>query len=133
MWLIDTNTLQLQFFLNTDDVKYAILSHRWQEDEVTLDEFRDQTPEIRAKKGYDKIAMCCRRARLIDGLSWAWVDTCCIDKRSSAELQEAINSMFNWYQAAHVCYVYLCDIHELMPPSIPFFECVRHSEWFTRA
>jgi hypothetical protein len=33
-----------------------------------------------------------------------------IDKTSSAELSEAINSMFRWYQEAEVCYAYLADV-----------------------
>lgn len=38
------------------------------------------------------------------------IDTCCIDKRSSAELSEAINSMYKWYQGAKVCYAFLSEI-----------------------
>lgn len=33
-----------------------------------------------------------------------------IDKESSAELSEAINSMYRWYADATVCYVYLADV-----------------------
>jgi hypothetical protein len=43
-------------------------------------------------------------------VSWVWVDTCCINKSSSSELQEAINSMFSWYKSAPECYVYLEDV-----------------------
>jgi hypothetical protein len=39
-----------------------------------------------------------------------WIDTCCIDKTSSAELSEAINSMFKWYGDAEICYAYLSDV-----------------------
>lgn len=39
-----------------------------------------------------------------------WIDTCCIDKRSSAELSEAINSMYRWYSRAEICYAYLADV-----------------------
>jgi hypothetical protein len=45
-----------------------------------------------------------------DGLEYVWVDTCCIDKSSSAELTQAINSMFAWYQRANICLVYLSDV-----------------------
>ena len=51
----------------------------------------------------------CKQAKL-DGYEWVWVDTCCIDKRSSAELSEAINSMYWWYANAKICYTYLHDI-----------------------
>ena len=43
-------------------------------------------------------------------VQWVWVDTCCIDKRSSAELSEAINSMWKWYENAEYCMAYLADI-----------------------
>jgi hypothetical protein len=34
-----------------------------------------------------------------------WIDSCCIDKTSSSELSEAINSMFNWYRNSQVWWV----------------------------
>jgi hypothetical protein len=37
-------------------------------------------------------------------------DLCCIDKKSSTELSEAINSMYRWYQKASECYAYLNDV-----------------------
>ncbi|KAF2011336.1 HET-domain-containing protein [Aaosphaeria arxii CBS 175.79] len=70
---------------------YAILSHTWGAD------------------GIKKIQFCGEEAAK-DGLGYFWVDTCCIDKSSSAELQEAINSMFQWYAKATQCYVYLEDV-----------------------
>ena len=73
--------------------------------------------------GYSKITGCCRQARL-DGWEYAWVDSCCIDKSSSAELSEAINSMFKWYQDAQVCYAYLSDVEERSE--------FAKSQWFTR-
>jgi hypothetical protein len=63
----------------------------------------------RKKKGFAKIEQCCRQA-LGDGFDWAWVDTCCIDKTSSAELSETINSMFKWYERALKCYAFLSDV-----------------------
>jgi hypothetical protein len=41
---------------------------------------------------------------------YVWIDTCCIDKTSSAELSEAINSMFRWYRKSKVCFAYLEDV-----------------------
>lgn len=52
-------------------------------------------PQVKAKKGYEKIRKCCEIA-VSDGFEYAWVDTCCIDKTSSSELSEAINSMWAW-------------------------------------
>src|SRR6266542_3534445 len=89
--------------------EYAILSHTWGEDgkEVTYRDLIDGTGMN--KDGYEKIRFCGERARR-DGLQYFWVDTCCIDKSSSAELQESINSMFRWYHEAAKCYVYLSDV-----------------------
>ena len=70
---------------------------------------RKRTPELQQCKGYRKIKRFCKRAKA-DGHEWGWVDTCCIDTRSSAELSEAINSMYAWYEAAKKCYVYLFDV-----------------------
>lgn len=63
----------------------------------------------RSKKGFDRIRFCGEQARH-DGWQYFSVDTCCIDKSNAAELQEAINSMFRWYQNAVKCYVYLSDV-----------------------
>ncbi|GAP89462.1 putative het domain-containing protein [Rosellinia necatrix] len=110
--------------------KYAILSHRWEErGEIT---FRDlgnlDDPQLRTS--YEKIDGCCRQAKA-DGLAWVWIDTCCINKDSSAELSEAINSMFRWYEDAEVCYVYLSDVPSGEIPWLPD-SSFRKSLWFTR-
>jgi hypothetical protein len=60
-------------------------------------------------KGFSKIKGCCETAAQ-GGWEYAWVDSCCINKRSSGKLSEAINSMFEWYSNAEVCYVYLSDV-----------------------
>jgi hypothetical protein len=94
-----------QFF---DDIpRYAILSHTWGPEEVTFEDLKKGNRVTKA--GFDKIRFCGEQARH-DGLQYFWVDTCCIDKSSSAELTEAINSMFRWYQNAVKCYVYLSDV-----------------------
>ena len=87
MWLLDTTTITLTQ-QNDDDVRYAILSHRWGSDEEEVSFADIQKPKflLRRKKGYEKIKRCCAQA-LNDGYKYAWVDTCCIDKSSSAELQ----------------------------------------------
>ena len=111
---------------------YAILSHRWGEDseEVTFGDINDRTSK--SKAGYHKIRFCAQQAAC-DNLPYFWVDTCCIDKTSSSELQEAINSMFSWYRKADKCYVYLRDV----PPAGERYEnhwehYFRRSEWFKR-
>lgn len=89
---------------------YAILSHTWgqgEDDEVILQEIIEN--KGKEKPGYQKILFCGQQARR-DGLDYFWVDTCCIDKSNSSELNEAINSMFRWYKNAQQCYVYLADV-----------------------
>ncbi|KAJ9606759.1 hypothetical protein H2200_008768 [Cladophialophora chaetospira] len=117
MWLLDTTTLELREFLATPP-PYAILSHTWADEEVTFQELKDisfqnfGSLEAKRKAGYEKVKRFCAQAKS-DGLAYAWADTCCIDKRSSAELSEAINSMYRWYSEAHLCYAYLSDVSTL--------------------
>ncbi|KAG4431030.1 hypothetical protein IFR05_013488 [Cadophora sp. M221] len=109
MRLLDTTTLELCEFFGSDIPYYAILSHRWEDDEVT---FQDLISGLGpSRKGYLKVQGCCRKAAR-DGWRYAWVDSCCIDKSSSAELSEAINSMFQWYRDSQVCYAFLSDVPE---------------------
>lgn len=109
MWLINTDTLRLEHVLSPDGHPYAILSHTWEDDEVTFQDMADpDTALCQSKKGFSKIKHTCLRASL-RGLRYAWVDTCCINKESSAELTEAINSMFAWYKKADICFAYLSD------------------------
>jgi hypothetical protein len=148
MRLINTTTLVLQESFDADVPEYAILSHTWGSEEVTYQDWvyvtrqnparwgwvylEDEIRKIKATMGYAKITDACKQARK-DGLDWVWVDTNCIDKANSAELSEAINSMFNWYSKASLCYVFLADVS---PSSIE--ECMesnsvfRNSRWFKR-
>lgn len=107
MRLINTETLKLESLYEEPFPKYAILSHRWEEEEVFFQEF--EAGAGTQKKGYRKILNFCELARQND-IQWAWVDTCGIDKTSSAELSEAINSMYKWYQDSAVCIAYLFDV-----------------------
>ncbi|KAI6001727.1 hypothetical protein EDC04DRAFT_3147143, partial [Pisolithus marmoratus] len=91
--------------LDDETTSYAILSHRWGV-EVTYKEMIGfmkmeewKRDEVRKRYGYQKIIKSCEQAKE-DGYQWLWIDTCCIDKRSSAELSEAINAMYRWYQNA---------------------------------
>lgn len=121
MRLINTQTLDLEEYYGSSIPQYAILSHTWGDDEVTYRHWSD--PELRkAHLGYNKIIMACDYA-LAQGHKHLWVDTNCIDKSSSAELTEAINSMFPWYAESAVCYAYLEDV-----PNVEFSK----SRWWTR-
>lgn len=108
MRLINTTTLQLKFFANNEPI-YAILSHTWGEEEVLFQDMENGLERASKLKGFAKIRDCCRQA-VRDGYEWAWVDTCCIDKTSSSELSEAINSMYKWYKYSAVCYVWMADV-----------------------
>jgi hypothetical protein len=131
MRLLNVHTRQLREFHDTPP-SYAILSHRWTEDEVAYSDAQDLA-KASQKKGFGKIKFICEQAQK-DGLGWVWVDTCCIDKSSSAELTEALNSMFRWYEDAAVCYAYLDDVKNDLgePFETSALEHLRRSEYFKR-
>ncbi|KAI3316691.1 HET-domain-containing protein [Xylariaceae sp. AK1471] len=106
MRLLNCKSLAFEEFVQ-DIPRYAILSHTWGDEEVSSDDMKSGTAASRLK-GYEKISATCRIAQE-QGIDYAWIDTCCIDKSSSAELSEAINSMFAWYRDAAVCYAWLYD------------------------
>jgi len=94
MRLIHATSLKFQEFNESDLPEYAILSHTWETgEEISFQDMR--SPYVPTRKGYAKIQETCRLA-LESNIKFVWVDTCCIDKTSSAELSESINSMFQW-------------------------------------
>src|SRR4051812_9629963 len=106
MHLLNALTHKLEEFY--DDIpSYAILSHRWGTDEISFHDL--EKDGVRDRPGYAKIEMICKTAAEA-GISYAWIDTCCINKTDSAELSESINSMYRLYQDATVCYAYLADV-----------------------
>jgi hypothetical protein len=138
-----------------------ILSHTWEDEEITYEEHEawlklragDSSVAEPDKAGFRKIKEFCRvcredysqvafeAAELGDiepgdfepgELQWAWIDTCCIDKRSSAELSEAINSMYSWYKNAMCCIAFLSDVESGIGSELTPFDCLAHSRWFTR-
>lgn len=102
-----------------DAPPYAILSHRWEGTEVTYQDLPKISSEINSKivvepakaKSWQKIQNC-RRVALEMDFSYVWIDTCCINKASSAELSEAINSMYFWYEQSGICIAYLSDVEK---------------------
>lgn len=145
MRLVNVTTGLLEEFTGSTIPPYAAVSHRWGNDEVLFQDFEKRRPIIEPPYGWTKILQAGRIAQE-RGLQYVWLDTCCIDKNSSAELSEAINSMFSWYQNAQECYAFLVDVPSL--PSIPTSEEAqgaltgiqpfepdrfRCSVWFTRA
>lgn len=153
MRLINTKTLQIEEFTGQKVPRYAILSHTWGNEELTFQDWlyaQNQSPprwgwtqipeeiqRLKSKEGYDKVVKACERARQHNpACQWLWADTVCIDKISSAELSEAINSMFGWYRRAEVCYAFLADVPPMSDEELskcsqrtsPF----RQSRWFRR-
>ncbi|KAI0198089.1 heterokaryon incompatibility protein-domain-containing protein [Astrocystis sublimbata] len=130
MRLLNVHSFEIEEFY--DPPEYAILSHTWDKVEVTLQQWQSSPTDVR--RAYQKAAGSARLAAQ-DGFAYVWIDTICIDKTSSAELQEAINSMFSWYEDAGVCYAYLSDVH-FVPGSIDanlnLVDAIRRSKWFTR-
>ncbi|KAK1755848.1 heterokaryon incompatibility protein-domain-containing protein [Echria macrotheca] len=108
MRLLNIKTRELEPFFGKPAPPYAVLSHTWgrDEDELSFDDARDGRWDKAGSKA--KFDGCAAQA-LKDGLVYIWIDTCCIDKTNSVELNEAINSMFRWYEEARVCYVYLAE------------------------
>ncbi|KAL2170614.1 hypothetical protein VTG60DRAFT_4627 [Thermothelomyces hinnuleus] len=126
MRLINTRTLHLEEFPRQDVPEYAILSHTWEKEEVLFSDMADLS-RAREKAGFAKIQGACRMAAA-HGHDYIWIDTCCIDKSSSAEVSsEAINSMYRWYERSEVCYAYLCDVKDPKDESQ-----LVSSRWFTR-
>lgn len=138
------NTQTGQFVLMGDPrtARYAILSHTWRSSghgeeqsyadvrklqaAAALEDLRNSPegassniernsffshPELSSK-----ISGICKVARDA-GYELIWIDSCCIDTASSAELSEAINSMYEWYSRADICYVYLTDVPDGEDPA----------------
>ncbi|KAF5308971.1 hypothetical protein D9758_018489 [Tetrapyrgos nigripes] len=128
MRLLNTKTFKLAEFY-ADIPPYAILSHTWEKEEVTFQDIQN-LETARLKAGYAKVWNACARARRYD-FDWIWIDSCCINKESSAELSEAINSMYQYYEDAAVCYVYLGDVSAKYHPRNPK-SSFKDSRWFKR-
>ena len=73
--------------------------------------------------GYEKLRHFCDKAKAY-GCEYVWSDTCCINKESSSELEEAIRSMYRWYRDAFVCIVYLAKSSSVKD--------LAREPWFTR-
>ncbi|KAK6074548.1 het domain-containing protein [Seiridium cupressi] len=134
MRLLNTHQLEMKEYTGSNVPPYAIVSHTWVEGlEISLQEFAALNELSKAKAGFSKIRGACKIAAQ-DGIDWIWIDTVCIDKASSAELTEAINSMYTWYKNSKICYAYLADVpdFDLKLRSRDSLEHFRTSLWFQR-
>lgn len=116
--------------------RFAILSHTWERGELSYGDLQGQNDlfklnvcqqddhhEVGQERSFEKLHNFCRVAEEY-GTEFAWVDTVCIDKSSSAELDESVRSMFSWYRDAAICIAYLSETNDLRD--------LVHDRWFTR-
>jgi hypothetical protein len=133
MRLVNTRTLELVTFSPQETPEYVILSHRWGLEEVT---FKDMTiypssdinSPTRKLKGFLKIEGACKTAASAN-YEWIWIDSCCIDKESSMDVDRSVKSMWNIYKDSDICFVYLADVPNYVAGCGPSF---KESNWFTR-
>ncbi|KAG8829132.1 hypothetical protein FRC17_007081 [Serendipita sp. 399] len=117
-----------------EELRYSILSHRWGDGEVVFHHFQtlhQQVVGMPNPPGFkDKLLMlrnyvpsaseAASESSLVKlahflkvsaekQCKFAWMDTICINKESSTELDESIRSMFAWYRDSHICIVYLSE------------------------
>jgi hypothetical protein len=136
MWLLNTSSAEIHWFHLENFLKeheYAILSHVWGKTEDTFQDIRKLAKlpaTIRWFCASPKVRNCCKYAKRL-GFRWIWIDSCCIDKSSSAELSEAINSMYQWYSKAELCIAFLEDVPRGEDPRKQHSHFSR-SKWFTR-
>ena len=128
MRLLNVSSLSLEDFPPNGIPSYAILSHTWGTDEVTAADIHH--PIGKSKPSWGKILSTCEQAKA-DHLQYVWIDTCCIDKFSSAELSETLNSIYLWYEKAAICYAYLVDVPKADNPRIRG-SAFERSRWFSR-
>ncbi|KAF9472969.1 hypothetical protein BDN70DRAFT_867877 [Pholiota conissans] len=116
----------LVYYFVKDIGQYAILSHTWLREapgEITYSDWHDQHFD-ESSPGYQKLVNFCKLAWLKHGLTLGWMDTVCINKESSSELDESIRSMFKWYDRSKVCIAYLAESQ--------FIPDIHRDRWFTR-
>ena len=114
MRLLHSRDLTFKDFPGSNIPRYAIVSHRWSETELSYQSFlTDKELYLSGhleSYGWTKIIKAAELTHQCN-LEWIWIDTICINKESSAELTEAINSMYNWYKYACECFAFLPDVH----------------------
>ncbi|OTA55160.1 HET-domain-containing protein [Hypoxylon sp. EC38] len=135
MHLLDVNTRRLKKYVEEKNgkicEKYGILSHRWfaRDDEILFQDIESADHTLlRKREGFFKLVKCCEQAKR-DDLGYVWIDSCCINRSDSTELQESINSMYRWYENADRCYVYLKNTSNPVSGSLILG---KEEDWFRR-
>lgn len=104
---------------------YVMLSHRWEGHEPGFRDIPQEGVYKPSTSRFNKVRNLCRKARK-HNFNWAWIDTCCIDQDSSAEVQKSISSMFSWYRGSALTIIYLSDVVESSEQALLL------SQWFRR-
>lgn len=122
------STLDQQQFIAKvvrDFFAYVMLSHRWEDDELAFKDVKAEGVYALPAARFHKVRSFCRQAGMC-GFDWAWIDTCCIDQTSSAEVQKSISSMFSWYHGSALTIIYLSDV------TVSSVKALSRSQWFRR-
>ncbi|KAI0715798.1 hypothetical protein C8T65DRAFT_828566 [Cerioporus squamosus] len=124
MWLLNTANGEFVGVIDPREVKYAALSHVWSRDprvpELSFHDLLKIQEEVRIARSEDPTipedAVLLRASE---------------KSSSSAELEEAINSMYSWYSSSTVCYAFLQDVDGREDPRASN-SSFRRSEWHNR-
>lgn len=135
MRLLNISTLEFRDFPADNTPPYLVTSHRWSADEATYKDVLKKRNQ--GSTGFKKILGLCSFARQHQGTDvdlnrWIWIDTCCINQNSSAEISESINSMWEWYAQSNHCIAYLHDVRPLSAGGDAVLFDFRRSAWFER-
>jgi hypothetical protein len=147
MWLLHSRQLRLEQLFDSDIPEYTILSHRWEDHEVSYQKLLevikpspihallDTTPGTLDNPQFAKIQKC-RDKAIKQNFQWVWIDTCCMNEESNAELSEAINSMDRWYENEAFYFVYMSDVERTQLDAhgrkTDDFGNFLRCKWFTR-
>ncbi|KAN0080388.1 hypothetical protein V8E55_009954 [Tylopilus felleus] len=94
--------------------RYATFSHKWEANEPLFENvIRIVVHDLEASLTHKKLQVFCMIVRDL-GFHWAWSDTCCINKADHFVLQEALVTMFKWYEGSSTTIVLLRGVR--FPP-----------------
>ena len=87
--------------------RYTMFSHVWEINEPLFEKVTHIVVyELEESPTHHKLQMFCKIVRDA-GFQWAWSDTCCINKVDHFVLQEALVSMFMWYEGSSLTVIFL--------------------------
>lgn len=131
MRLLRTRTLDLEAFYDPGTrPRYAVLSHTWEPGRhLTYSDLAADPEHALSGTGSELVRRACDVAQKL-GHEYLWVECICVDGSSTAEVSEAVNSSFRWYQEASACLVYLADLPSEYPDDETSW---RECRWWTRA